>query len=854
MPVLSLTKIQKETMDKLKTKDYKGVSQANVTKILKKSLEEKDSAEEILPWILAFEKHKFPDKSERQIDTYITKKLDKSDREIYREVVPQIWGSDVIVDSSGKARAEFDDEDFKHGGPDLKPDLKPTKKISTKPLITLEDSYSYDHEKNKGLPGTNINEILDKLLADADIDVKTPTKTVDPKKDPNRIVGEKKPTKSIDLTTEAIDIFGKGNKYYKENKDQVDKIFSKLNKQSAEDGSLLTAMAGLAVPELELLQKVSQAIPGVSMTTTESDALTKMLSRDEKERRSVSNKEGWTAVGKMLVNPERLGKFIYESVTNIGGEIGESFENLYRKIAGKDTLPTYTERSAKERKDLAQTQWDEYTKDYTDAELKGMKADIDYKISQGIGPTKAGSTFQERKMMDTLQFMESTIDSIKGQFNLEGISDRDKDIAIKRLKTEPGVASELANTVLKYTKGKFYPSFDSAYASLPSTIKRKLLEEVNSKVLGYFKKINIPATLTSRMPTETYSEAGAGQLIDENSKDLLDKAVNTNEKLIKSIGEFVSRGQGSKEDLENASAFRKQLMSKRQPLLDAFETVKSADYGSVEASSVLDEVQSIIDLTNKAPGFVSDLAKDASKSMTSLLNGFTAKPDVKPSIEMKEIPSGSTPEIETEPEAPKGEPEGEEDDSKTQTSRFTTKRIDEDENVPELRPQFPAGGSMEMMERDPVEVEMATQIHDQSLMEYTDDDNSLVQSQKILENRTYSGGYTIKPPVIPPIPPMSAKLTEEMAPLWIEQPKAPAEKSWEQKFVNSQANGVFTEFELRDTETVFPRWERYAKKNENPDYALRRFNSDLDVTEQVAGFKNGFDAAINMMRMNGINV
>jgi len=192
-------------------------------------------------------------------------------------------------------------------------------------------------------------------------------------------------------------------------------------------------------------------------------------------------------------------------------------------------------------------------------------------------------------------------------------------------------------------------------------------------------------------------------------------------------------------------------------------------------------------------------------------------------------------------------------------SRFTTSPIDSsqgvDEDEPELRPQFPSGGSYNMMKRHPNEVIMSTKLHDESLMEYNQIDNSLFMRQKILEDRILAGGYTLDPVVKPSIKPITGRLEQEMSALWIEQPKAASEhNNWEQKFVNSQANGIFTNFTQRDPTTVFPRYERHINPNEHPDYALRKRDSDLDVKEQVSGFKLGYQTAIDQMRVNGLFV
>ena len=149
---------------------------------------------------------KFPKKSDKAIDTYMLKKLDKDDRNMYREIAPKIHDSSTII---------RDDDDEKHNGP--KPKAQTKAQPKTQPISKLEDSYSYDSSKNKGLPGTDINSILDKLSR------------FDPKSGNNdKIVGSKKSGNNIDLATKLGELGGgvssaynQGNDYYSKNKEKV---------------------------------------------------------------------------------------------------------------------------------------------------------------------------------------------------------------------------------------------------------------------------------------------------------------------------------------------------------------------------------------------------------------------------------------------------------------------------------------------------------------------------------------------------------------------------------------------------------------------------------------------------------
>ena len=83
-----LTKQNQDIIRKLSTKDYEGISQRQATSIIKKVLDSNsDSSKKIAKDVYEFEKMKFPSKSSKQLEQYISKKLDKSDKTMWREYI-----------------------------------------------------------------------------------------------------------------------------------------------------------------------------------------------------------------------------------------------------------------------------------------------------------------------------------------------------------------------------------------------------------------------------------------------------------------------------------------------------------------------------------------------------------------------------------------------------------------------------------------------------------------------------------------------------------------------------------------------------------------------------------------------
>jgi hypothetical protein len=99
---LTLTRGQQLTLDRLDKEDYKSIKQADVTRLLNKTLDSRVTAEDVIPKVMKYEQVKFPKKSDDEIQKYITKKLKgKTDREMFREVM---GGS-----SDSKGESKIDD-------------------------------------------------------------------------------------------------------------------------------------------------------------------------------------------------------------------------------------------------------------------------------------------------------------------------------------------------------------------------------------------------------------------------------------------------------------------------------------------------------------------------------------------------------------------------------------------------------------------------------------------------------------------------------------------------------------------------------------------------------------------------
>lgn len=136
---LVLTKGQKLTMDRLNKRDYDSIKQADITRLLSRVLDQKQSAEDLVPKVIDYEKVKFPQKTVKDIEKYLTKKIkQKDDRAMFREVISDYSS----FETGGKETSSVT------GGKETVTEVLPSRTKTTKTSGTDKQ----------------LNDLLDKLL------------------------------------------------------------------------------------------------------------------------------------------------------------------------------------------------------------------------------------------------------------------------------------------------------------------------------------------------------------------------------------------------------------------------------------------------------------------------------------------------------------------------------------------------------------------------------------------------------------------------------------------------------------------------------------------------------------------
>jgi hypothetical protein len=147
-----------------------------------------------------------------------------------------------------------------------------------------------------------------------------------------------------------LDTLGKyidtGSQFYKDNKKTINKALGALTPKKIQDGSYLTELAGLAVPEIEVFQKVIKAV-GLGFSKEDSAKFEKMLSRDKDDWKDISYDESIEILMKMMINPDQVGVL----VKTRAGQVADDAKAWWKKIKGEDRDLSPKEEDVKEKID-----------------------------------------------------------------------------------------------------------------------------------------------------------------------------------------------------------------------------------------------------------------------------------------------------------------------------------------------------------------------------------------------------------------------------------------------------------------------------------------------------------------------
>jgi hypothetical protein len=298
----NLTKGNRSTLERLDKQDYGMIKQADVTRLLARMLDSKETATEVLPKVFEYEKTKFPDKNSSDIEKYLFKKIKaKDDKAMFTEVI-----------SSG---------DFSSFPSTDKPKAPAPTFSEPVPVIAGK-------KKNKGdMTSTKLNEILDGILSDKKTKVDTTTSTAS-------TLRERASTAVSTGVTSITEYIDTGSTVYKNNKTAIDKITGSFTQKSIDDGSWLTKIASLEAPQIELLQSVVN-FTGLGFSKSDKSNFEKILSKDRSVSGEVPVGEQYKLILKSLINPDQVGNLISRRVGETKDKLVDGFSDFYDKLTGK---------------------------------------------------------------------------------------------------------------------------------------------------------------------------------------------------------------------------------------------------------------------------------------------------------------------------------------------------------------------------------------------------------------------------------------------------------------------------------------------------------------------------------------
>jgi hypothetical protein len=314
-----LTKGQKLTLDRLGKEDYTSIKQADITRLLGKMLDQKGTAEDVIPKVMSYEKFVYPKKSVDDIQKILSKKIkDKGDREMFRDVL-----------KLGDYSSFPDTDKVKKGKQPIMFDEQLPSKSSGKQTKSNGSSSEFD-------------SLIDRLLAsnDGSVEKKQDTPTQNPFSGSGRSLdgGGIVPSKpsSSSGSVDFSNFFKTGSSAFRDpaNKQIIDELKEAISKESLSDGSWFTKIGSFEIPELAIIQKIVDFTP-LGFSETDKTNFDKFLSNDPVQMNSLSTAQSLKLIGKMLVNPDAVGKLITTRASQYTADVTEGLEKIFNKMTGQ---------------------------------------------------------------------------------------------------------------------------------------------------------------------------------------------------------------------------------------------------------------------------------------------------------------------------------------------------------------------------------------------------------------------------------------------------------------------------------------------------------------------------------------
>ena len=155
------------------------------------------------------------------------------------------------------------------------------------------------------------------------------------------------------------DLFNTTTQTYQDNKKLIDSVINSVNKQ---DGSWLTTIASLEFPELQIIQSVMNATP-LGFNEADNANLQKIINN---QVGNMSGSDYASVMGKLLVNPDALGKIIQGRASNSLSDAKNALSDWGNKIVGKKPGKSQEQQSIEDivAGRISQTKTDAAKKEY----------------------------------------------------------------------------------------------------------------------------------------------------------------------------------------------------------------------------------------------------------------------------------------------------------------------------------------------------------------------------------------------------------------------------------------------------------------------------------------------------------
>jgi hypothetical protein len=850
-----LTVLQLRTQDHLEKKDFSSIKSGQVASYVGKALSVSPSnLERHLSAVMGF--YKATTKlTNSQIFKKITNSFDNSKLTKFKEVVQEAKSDGLF---SG-----FGEGDNQSQSPSIKERLA-SGEVPIQAIPVPEEKAPQPEprpsSKQTDLPFGKTAEDLIRRVNDVG-------------KEGGKLIGESLKEGITGLIKAPSDAFHLGNEVYKDNKKEIDFILSKLNKESAEDGSLLAGLASLAVPEIALLQGAVDSL-GLAFDADDTKILDKMLSTSPLANQGISTKDALTTYLKAMVNPQQMAKILQTSAKHAGTQLSDNIIKAWETITGKK--PVASGLQAPPESNVA----------VTDSERTHLRSDFEGQLlGQSARDVGRAEKFQDDKLVSRL------LDGMVSTFDFGGLSKNDVSVGISRLKRDPENRREMFDIAKKWlpsgaTKIKNLKEFLTA---LPESARSVFSSEIASTLNDNLKKVNVFPTNPVKSIEFKPDPVGAVVPVDDASKKLFSQELKLYQPFLDGMNRIIQgkrnadESESTSEQVSMALKVRDQILaitggsgdiSNKVAHLDNFMSGLKEGVGGFQVpkgivtaigesgKGFVDKVKTVgSDIVTKLTGDKGTVGPPGSSpvpigpsggSGTGVPRGGAVRVTGSGGAPVITLPGDiggpivapATPEILQEERGANPE----------RTGTIKEKKINPStKGVPRLRTRFPAGGADAEIKRDPEEVAKATRVLEASLQEEkgfgNGENNTLFLRQQYLSQMEFVDTPIIdfSPKVVGTV---DAKTEGKLESEWILPAESGAERSMENDMVNSFATSVFNNFEPDDIQTVYPRMEMLSRRGDYPDLALRWKNSDeLGVQQQTAGFKAGYMAALNNMKV-----